>query len=578
MNGFTKNLISYFRAASQGMRRVKDFRLSYLGKVFSILGKREKIIICGLAVLAAVSLAWSIFSFYFNHTKLSPAVGGSYTEGMVGQPVYINPLLAHTDTDIALTKLIYSGLYKYNNQGTLTPDLAETMPMISEDQKQYTISLKKNVKWHNDKNFTADDVIFTIQTLKDVNYKSPFRSMWLNTNIEKVNDYQIKFTTKDTSGPFINNLTIPILPKSVWGNIEASNFLLAPQNLQAVGTGPYVIREIKKLSSGMVEQIKLESFSNFYEGKPNLDIVVIKFYDSGENLINAFHSKEVSGMGFISLNNNLYIDENRSDINIAKLPIPYYQVLFFNLKNKILSDIQVRQALSLAINKQAIVQNVFNKNAKIVNSFPFSNADTALPFNIDKAALQLDGAGWTIDPKTDIRSKKNIPLSITIATNDFLLNSKAAEEIANQWKKLHIQVSLTILPTKQLSETLVQPRTFDVLIFPQKLDADPDPFAFWHSSQIKDPGLNLTGFSNPTADKLISEARASTNTNLRNQKYKEFQNILIDQAPAVFLNQTLYIYAISKEIKNVGLENIYDPSQRFYDTRNWYTDEKRIWK
>ncbi len=577
MIGFFQNIISYFAQAYRGLKLLKHFRLSYVRKVFAFLGRREKITLFVLAIIALVNIFFSFRNFYYAHTTPVPGLGGVYTEGLLGQPTYINPVLAHTETDTSLVSLVYSGLYKYDSKGQLVPDLAASMPAISQDQKQYTIALKHNVKWHNDKAFNADDVVFTIQTIKDPGYKSPLRALWLPVTVEKVDDYTVKFSQKDISGPFIYNLTVPILPKAVWSRIDSQNFLLNESNLKAIGTGPYAIREIQKLPSGKIQSITLDAFTNYYAGRAKIDSVIVKFYDSDQDMLNALHGREILGLGFVALDRSIFIDSGNTSFQIVTFPLPQYQVVFFNLKNKILSDQGVRTALSQAVGRQQIIQDVFKENAVLPTS-PWSDRKESQDANMDLANQTLDNAGWKIDPKTDIRTKKNVVLEFTITTNDFLLNSKAAETLANQWKALHIKVNLSVQPTKQVTDTIISQRGFDVLLFPQKFGADPDPFIFWHSSQTKAPGLNISGFADADADKLIAEARNTTNQDTRKQEYVQFDNIMNAKVPALFLTQTEYVYALGKEVKNVGLEALNEPSDRFFDIGNWYMETKRVWK
>ncbi len=535
------------------------------------MGKREKIAVLSLLLVALASLSWSLKNFYITRTTAAPAKGGEYSEGILGQPTYINPLLAHQESDLALTKLVFSGLYKFDNKGQLQPDLADGLPEISPDQKTYTINLKKDIKWHNDKPFNADDVVFTIQILKDPAYKSPLRNLWMSTSVEKLSDYSVKFTTKDVSGPFIYNLTLPMLPKAIWSRVEPQNFLLSKFNLEAVGTGPYSIKEIKKLPSGKIQQIALIPFSGYSQGQTKIGQVNIKFYDTEEDLRNAFHSREISGFGFIPLGDNLNIDAEQNNAQILKFPLPQYQVIFFNLNNKVLSDQSVRMALSLGLDKNQVIKNALK--------------DSALPpllpgngYNLEQAKALLDTAGWKIDPKTNLRTKKSSVLELTLTTSDNLINSKASEEVLSQWQALNIKTNLKILPIKELTENVIQPRNFDILLFPLKFGADPDPFPFWHSSQAKDPGYNLTGFADQKADQLITDARTSTDQALREQKYQELNKLLADKVPAIFLDQAVYVYAIDKNIKNVSLQKIFEPSQRFYNLPEWYIKENRVWK
>lgn len=577
MNSLLQNFIQYARGVIEGFKTLPRFNLSALRKVFSFMGKKEKIALLILIALAVFNLLITCRNFYYSHTIIVPAYGGTYIEGMTGQPAYINPLLAYSEQDLALTRLVFSGLYKYDGSGQLIPDLADGQPVISEDQKQYTVNLRRDAKWHNDRTITADDVVFTIQTLQDASYKSPLKNQWMSTTVEKISDYTVRFTTKDISGPFVHNLTLPILPQNIWQRIDPSAFVTSPGNLQAVGSGPYTIKEIKKQANGKVDQITLDSFSNYYGGKPKIDSLVIKFYETSEDLLNALHSGEIQGFGFSSLERNIYVKES-SDIQILKLPMPQYQVMFFNMKNGFLSQLPLRQALAQAVNREEIIDTVFQGTSRLPAS-PFAPGKTdPYTFTLENAKSSLEKAGWIIDTKTGFRSKKGQIFELTIATNDSLLNSKTAENIANTWRQLGIKVNLTVLPSKQLSESLIRPRTFDVLIFQQKFGADPDPFAFWHSSQAKDPGVNLTGFNNPAADKLISEARATTNSQVRQNKYQQFNQLLSEQVPALFLNQTLYTYALTSDVKNITLTSLYDASFHLQDANNWHIEEGRKWK
>jgi len=546
------------------------------------MGQNEKIGLIGLAILALSSFLWSANNAYTSFTNSVPTVGGEYREGMLGQPRFINPLLASTDTDKALVRLIFSGLYKYDAQGQIVPDLAENLPEISENQKQYTVHLRKNAKWHNDKPVTADDVIFTFKTLQDTQYNSPLRSQLQSTLAEKKDDYTITFNLKDVSGPFIHNLTVPLISQAVWKNVPPAEFALTEGNLKAVGSGPYLIRELNKLPDGQLQSIKLESFSNYYTHQPYLDTVRLMFFDNYDDILEALHGKQIQGFGFVPFDRSFFLDRNNKNLTIRDLPLPQYQAVFFNLSNKVLSDRYVRVALLYATDKEALINQAYNGNARAIAGpiLPeqVNGVDNQSYYHPDEAKKLLDGAGWKVDGTTGIRTKNKTPLEFTITTNDFALNVQAAEILKGQWEKLNAKVHLSTVPTKELTETRIRPRQFDALVFAQNIGPDPDPFVFWHSSQTKNPGLNLTGFTNPTADKLINDARSTTNPEWRSNAYHAFQDLIIQESPAIFLDQSVYVYTVDKNMKGVGLQTMFDPAFRFYDLQNWYRQERRVLK
>lgn len=547
------------------------------------MGKTEKIIAFSLLGLVAVSAISNIWIFYVNNTLIGPGQGGQYIEGLIGQPRLINPLFASSGTDLTLSRLVFSGLYKYNSQGGLVPDLAESLPVISSDQNEYTVTLRQNAQWHDSRPVTADDVVFTVKTIQDPAYKSPLRNKWLNTTVEKRDNHTIVFINKDVYAPFVNNLTLPIAPEHIWSKISTDSASLSSANLEAIGSGPYMIREIKKLPSGQVTSISLDSNKKYYGQVANIDTLRFNFYETNDDLINAFQGKEIEGLGYLPLDRNLYIDQDRENLTVLRLPIPQYEAVFFNLSNKILSDRNVRQALLLATNKDQIVQEVFGGNARSINE-PFLPEQIGFienpkqPTNLEAAKALLDQAGWRVGSGATVRSKNNTNFEITLATSDFALNANTAENLSKQWQALQINVKVNVFSNKELTDNIIRPRQFDALVLPQKLDSDPDPFVFWHSSQNKNPGVNVTGFSNAEADKLMSEARATTDAVARTQKYQRISQLISEGIPAIFLNQSVYIYALDKKIQGTSLKTLLDASQRVYDIPQWYISTARSWK
>lgn len=569
---------------SQTFKEKITFLSAALRKVFSLMGTKERISVLVLAIIALTDILYLGNSVFLHYTKNIPTNGGRYREGLLGQPRLINPLIATTPADQALVHLVYSGLYTYDEAGNIIPDLAENLPQISDDKKQYTIHLRKGATWHNGKPVTANDVLFTVHTLQNADYASPLRSLWLNTTVSKTDDTTVIFSNKDISAPFINNLTLPILPETVWANVPASNFLLSSANLEAVGSGPYTIREINKLPNGKIQSIRLESYSNFYKGKPYLDTIQTFFYDSYEDLVTALQSKAIDGFGYVSLDTTLQLSKNHSGVSYYTIPLPQYQGAFFNTKNAVLSDKIVRQALQTATDTASIRNTVFGgvglpiSGPVLAEQLHQQNTDADKAPDVATAASLLDSVGWKVVPETGMRAKNKTPFSITITTNDFPLNAKTAQSLADQWKQLHIDVKLNIVNTKDLTGSILTGRNYDVLVFALKLNADPDPFVFWHSSQAKDPGLNVTQFASSEADKLITDARNTLDFSVRQTKYADFEQIIAREVPAVFIVQTVYVYAMRDEIQGMHTTALYDPAYRFTQSYSWYSAEKRIWK
>ncbi len=217
-----------------------------------------------LSFVILISVITLIFGVYVNKTDSVPELGGEYSEGVLGQPRFINPVLAQTnDADRDLVQFIYSSLFKYDGQGNLIPDLVEEYN-IGEDNVTYNITLKKDVLWHDNELLTVNDVIFTIKTIQDPEYKSPLRSIWQGIQIEKIDEFTIQFKLNNVYVNFLHNLTISIMPRHLWAGISASNFPLAQYNLKPIGSGPYKFKEFNKNEDGNIESMKFVYNENYY--------------------------------------------------------------------------------------------------------------------------------------------------------------------------------------------------------------------------------------------------------------------------------------------------------------------------
>lgn len=579
-----QNLTLELKKIGRGIKKLRFFKFTDLRRIFRVFSFREKVVVGLLFALLLSDLVFLGTNFYIGKTKVVPAYGGTYSEGELGQPRYINPLLAQSQSDKDLSKLVYAGLYKYDPNGNFVPDLAESDLKISTDQKQYTVKLKSGLKWQDGKPINADDVVFTIQLLQNPDYKSPLRKLWQNIQTKKIDDLTITFTNPDISAPFLTNLTLGILPAHIWSGIAANNFYFAKENLEPVGSGAYFIKEISKSVSGDIRTITLNSWSNYYSGRPYIDVVVLKFYTDYESMLSGFHTKEVDAIGFIPFDKKIFVDMNRSNIQVSKIPVYQYQALFFNLSksSKVLGDLTVRSALAQSIDRNAFIQDVYSGLALPAETpiLPgqLGYTSTTISFNPNAAETALDKAGWVKNAQTGMRAKGNVALKFTITTNDFVLNVKSAENLQQQWKKIGADITVTVVPTSELENNYLRNRNFESLLFAESTGYDPDPFVFWHSSQSANPGFNIAQYKNTTIDKLITQARSTFDKTQRSSDYNQFQNIFIQDLPAIILDQSVFVYETRPNVQGLSLKYLANPEDRFYDISHWYVSTKRSWK
>ena len=272
-------------------------------KIVKILSFKEKLLFYSLLLLFVGSVITSITVFYYSKTKAIPTYGGEYIEGIVGQPLYVNPLLSPSnETDADLVQLVYSSLFKYDGSGNAVSDLAESYD-LSEDKTAYTVHLRKNVRWHDGEPFDADDVIFTINLISNPAYKSPLRGSWQGIETSLIDASTIEFRIKTPYVGFINDLTFGILPKHLWESTAPENFSLNSLNLKPIGTGPYKYSAIQKDSKDNILSYKLISNPDYFIARPFISKMTFNFYLDEESAVSALNRKEIMGISVVSSEN-----------------------------------------------------------------------------------------------------------------------------------------------------------------------------------------------------------------------------------------------------------------------------------
>lgn len=528
--------------------------------------------------------------FYYANTQIAPAQGGAHVESALGIPRFINPALSQiSDVDRDITKIVYAGLMKYNKDGKLLEDLAESYKI--ENNTLYTFKIRENIFWHDGELLTAEDVVFTIKLIQDPKYASPIRLNWQGVEIEKIDDFTVVFKLTSPYSPFLENMTQGILPKHIWGNIAPKSFPLAEANLQPIGAGPYKFEKFQKDNTGNIKSYTLKINDKYYGAAPHIERIVFKFFDSEDEALPALKNQEVGAMSFVSGYNSVQA-EIGGNIRLYTFNLPRYFAVFLNQsKSKALAEKPVREALTLATNREEIIALAAGGNGKpsfgpIVRELLGYNPqiEEKYQFNLDEAKKILTNNKWLdtdgdgVLQKTLPQDKEPTPLEINLVTVEWPELEKVMRTLKDQWEKIGARVIINAYTLGELQQEYIRPREYEALIFGQVVGIDPDPFSFWHSSQKKDPGLNLALYDNKTADKLLEEARQTLDSQARAEKYVLFQNAMINDIPAIFLYSPTYLYPVNKTIKGIKEGKIADPSLRFSDITDWYIDTKRVWK
>ncbi len=561
-------------------------QLRYLPKV---LNKKERQQISVLSLVIFVALIVVLVNGYFLATVSVPKSGGEYIEGLIGSPRFVNPILAQTDVDKDLTRLIFSGLLKYDKNRQLVPDLAESYE-ISEDQLTYTFYLKKDIFWHDGEKFDANDVVFTIASIQDPEFNSPLYRSFIGITAEKIDDNTIRFILKEPFAPFISLLTFGILPEHLWYAISPANATLTELNRAPIGTGAWKFDKFSKDRVGVIKSYTLIKNNSYYSPKPYLDKIIFKLFGDFNSAVDALKSKDVQGIAYLP--KELAIDlEKYKNLNYHNLDQPQYTALFFNQNNnELLKADYIRQVIALAVDKKTIVKDIFNSEGRIANapSLPgiIINPDIKkYDYDPQAAVALLEKNGWQMTSTTtedgittQMRQKKDWYLQLKLTTVDQPVNIKTAEFIKASLEQVGFSVNFDIIDKSKILQEIIKTRNYESLLFSENLGTDPDPFPFWHSSQNEYPGLNLAIFTDKNVDKLLEDARKSNNWEERKNKYLEFQRIIAEELPAISLFNATYTYPQDKIIKGFNLYSIAVPADRFSNLFEWFVKTKRVWK
>ncbi len=564
--------------------------LSRLKNFWSLFSGVEKKLLLLFILILLASAATLLVQNQRGRVEI-PKIGGGYSEGLVGQPQNLNPLLAPAnDVDLDLSRIVYAGLLKFDNRLNLVPDLAQNLPEVSPDGKEYTIKLKEGLFWHDGLSLTADDLVFTFQAVQNPDLRSPLRRSWTKVEVEKLDHLTVKLKIRESSTTFIANLTLGILPKHIWETVPAEAFALSKFNLEPVGAGPFRVAEIKRGRGGEIRSLLLRAFERYSGEGPYLRTLTFKFYETTDELINAYHAREIMGLGYVPFDQSLFI-QPKASLQQIFLPLPQYQAVFINrVKNPApLEDRRVRLALAKAVDKKKIIDEIYvGQGSEAYGPIPegylgyhpeIPGADMNL-FDISRAKALLDEAGWMLDPASGFRQDKlGRTLALNLATNNnYPPNVLAAQALKKMWEGIGIQISLNIETLADLEEKFIRPRNYELLLYIENVGADPDPYPYWHSSQLRDPGLNFSTFSNKTADRLLLEARTNLPATERAQKYRQFQEIFVGDVPAIFLTRSVFVYNLPQSLKGAELNTVLVPAERFADINLWYVETKRVRK
>lgn len=509
-----------------------------------------------------------------------PTYGGTWNEGVVGIPRYINPVLANSEADKDLTTLVYSGILKKDTNGNLVNDLASNVEE-SDDHLSFTVTLNDKAKFQDGKKVTADDIIFTVSKIEDKDINSPLAINFEGIDVEKVDDSTVIFHLKKPFIYFKENLTFGILPKHIWSTLTNEEFSLSLYNTNPVGSGPFKIKKVIKDANNLPTEYRLEEYENNISGRAYIDNINILVYKNNNELVSALKNGDINATNYLDQS---YFNKIENKEIISSSLSNLFSISFNPSKNANLVNANTRMGLALLIDKQEIIDSVFSGYARKTDSLFSNNTSTnTITSNIDQAKKLLTKTITTIgkDKKKQTQTvnlNENLEINLTTADIDDL--KKVAEKIKTDWANLGINVNIKIYSLSDIGD-IIKKRDFEALLFGSIINHDTDLYAYWHSTQRVYPGLNITGYTSKNLDKNLEIIKNSLNENERNKALNNINQELNNESPAIpiYSNNSNYLVTkYSNNIKEYIPKEMKESSERFTNVKDWYIYKERVWR
>jgi len=586
-------------------------QLRYALRVFST-GEQRTITIATIVGILALGIAAAGFA----RTRMVnvPVVGGSVTEALVGEPKFLNPLdapLNNVDGDIS--GLIYSGLFRMDGR-TAAPDLADSYTW-SDDRKVLIVKLRTGALFHDGVDVTAEDVRFTYDSLQDPDRKSPLAPLYRGVTVSVDDAQTVRFTLDKPDAAFLTKLTVGILPAHLWQDVTSANARLSDLNLKPIGSGPYRVKSFLRDNLGNLHSYTLERFDRYAGVRPYLSTIIFQFYPDQRSALDAFKSDLVESIAFVN-----DADAAKSGTSVrahdVKIDLPEETVAFFNMKDTLLSDKNIRQALALAVDRSDAIASLGGAAAAITGPYPFGAVTTTTP-DLARARDLLTAAGWVLPQNGNVRiwappkkiappvtnsktSKKpasavtpqaaattteilatpsSTELTITISVADEPDLLATADVLKRAWSLIGVRVTVKPLPTDELMRIATRERTEQVVLLNVFLGPEQDLTPFWWSGQAVDRGLNISGLKDRNVDDALDAVRNATSTDALDVARGIAAIAITKQVPAVFLVRPTHHYLVSSSIQGVATTlTLSRPTDRLLDMLHWYVKTGWRWK
>jgi peptide/nickel transport system substrate-binding protein len=486
-----------------------------------------------------------------------PTYGDTYVEALQGNISGLIPNVLTDGPSFEVAALLYNGLVKYDKDLILRPELAESW-QYSRDCLDLTFKLRRDVRWHDGQPFTADDVVFTYETMisprTPTAYGGDFKSV---DSVKAVDPYTVHVRYKNPNAKALQSWGIWMLPKHLLEEAAREGKLReAPQNrTNPVGTGPYLFKEWK---SG--EKVVLVANPNYFEGRPYISRVVYRIIPSSATTFLELKAKGVDGAKLTALQFKRQTEYPafRKSYTKYQYAANVYVYLGLNLRDPRFADRRVRQAFAHAINKKEIIEGVRLGLAREATgpykpgTWQYNQNVHQYPFDPAKARALLASAGWTATDSDGflVKNGQRFKFDLLLAQGSDE-GRKVSEIIQSSFKDLGVQVEIRVIEWAALLKDFIKKRNFEAVILAWGITPDPDQYDIWHSSKTSPDELNRIGYANAEVDDLLEKGRGTCVEAERKKYYDRLQEVLAEDQPIVFLYFRDGLPVVSSRVRGI---------------------------
>lgn len=526
-----------------------------------------------------------------NYLKLAPQPEGTYSTSIVGQIDNLNPFYANTYPEQAISQLVFSQLFDYDSYGKLRGDLVKSI-VANNKGKNYVLTLREDASWHDGQPVTAKDVIYTLRLLKSDATSMGDSRVWRSIDVKQIGDYSLEFNLPSTYAPFPHALTFSILPEHILKDVDLTTLSTSNFSQQSpIGSGPFKFVSLQSSdadSKNPYQVVNLARNDQYYRPVKLSRFEIHAFKDQA-GAIEDLASSNVNAAA------NIAKSQLANQSNLIHNAIPTYGggYLFFNTTQSDLKSADLRRGLGLVLDVEQIREQV---NTLDGYHLPLDQPVLArqlsgvkLPVrkatpDLEAAKKSLTKAGYNLKNGQWL-NKNNQQLTLKLAILAEARYEKIAELVKAAWEEFGVKIDLKKVTTEDANVSFIrdvlQPRDYDVLIYEIQIGGDPDVFAFWHSTQASQNGLNFSNYSNVLVDDALVTARSTTDMTIRSQKYLTITKQWLEDVPAIGLYQTTFDYAIRRDVRSTNLypnTAMVSQNNRFANVYEWSVNQATVYK